>query len=218
VLADRNAEGLSAVLAGVDTAAGHLALTCDMTDETAVGALAGGLRRDVGVLHGVVHAAGIHWLRPLQLTDSASLREMLNSHVTSAFALTRAVVAKRLVPSDGCSVVWFSSAAALQGGPGASAYSAAKGAVIAGARAVAVELARRKVRVNVIAPGVVKTPQSDAFLSKLPPEQVQAIADAHLLGIGRPEDVAGVVAFLLSADALWMTGSVVVVDGGLTAH
>ena len=138
----------------------------DTTDESALIEMARELHDENVNLDGVVHCAGIHWLRPLQLTDQKTLLEMLNSHVVSSIALTRAVVTGRLVPEDGMSVVLLSSTAALQGGAGALAYSAAKGALISAARVLAVELAKRKVRVNAIAPGVVRTPQSDAFLSK----------------------------------------------------
>jgi NAD(P)-dependent dehydrogenase (short-subunit alcohol dehydrogenase family) len=176
------------------------------------------LRSDIGVLHGLVHCAGIHWLRPLQITDSAALQEMLTSHVVSSIALTRSVVTRRLADKGGCSIVWLSSAAALKGGAGTVAYAAAKGALISAARVLAVELARRKIRINVIAPGVVRTPLSETFLSGLTSEQRQSVTDEHLLGLGEPEDIAGVVAFLLSDDARWITGTTIVVDGGLTAH
>ena len=196
----------------------HVIRLTDTTDESALIRMTGELHNDSVTVDGVVHCAGIHWLRPLQLTDQKALLEMLISHVVSSIALTRAVVASRLVPEGGASIIWLSSTAALQGGAGTVAYSAAKGALISAARVLAVELAKRKVRINVIAPGVVRTPQSDAFLSKLSPEQVRSIAADHLLGIGEPEDVAGTVAFLLSQDARWITGTTIVVDGGLTAH
>jgi len=197
---------------------GHIMRLLDTTDEAALTNMAAELRKENITLDGIVHCAGIHWLRPLQLTDNKSLLEMLNSHVVSSIALTRAAVVGHLLSKEGASVIWLSSAAALQGGAGTVAYSAAKGALISAARVLAVELARRKVRVNVIAPGVVRTPQGEAFLSGLTPEQVQVITADHLLGIGEPEDIAGVVAFLLSNDARWITGTTVVVDGGLTAH
>jgi NAD(P)-dependent dehydrogenase (short-subunit alcohol dehydrogenase family) len=217
VVVDINFPGLQETL-GMLHGSGHVSRQCDLTNETAVMEMADRLRDEVSVLSGLVHCAGIHWLRPLQITDSAALLEMLASHVVSSIAITRAMVTKRLASKEGCSIVWFSSAAALQGGAGTVAYAAAKGALISAGRVLAVELARRKIRINVIAPGVVRTPQSEAYLSRLAPEQAKAIADAHLLGIGEPEDVAGVVAFLLSDDARWITGTTVVVDGGLTAH
>ncbi len=197
---------------------GHSIRVCDVIDETLIMSMLKDLKATVPELHGLVHCAGIHWLRPLQLTDTAALQQMLNSHVVSSLAVTRGLIAQRLAAKDGCSVVWLSSAAALRGGAGSVAYSAAKGAMVSAVRALAVELGRRKIRVNAIAPGVVRTPQSEAFLSGLPPEQVQAIENDHLLGLGQAEDVAAAASFLLSSDARWITGTTLVVDGGLTAH
>jgi NAD(P)-dependent dehydrogenase (short-subunit alcohol dehydrogenase family) len=194
----------------------HVCTGCDLTDESAVIEALKGIKSSVQEIHGMVHCAGIHWLRPLQLTDAASIQQMLASHVVSSLALVRGLVAQRLAAKDGCSIVWLSSAAALRGGAGSVAYSAAKGAMISAVRVLAVELARRRIRVNAIAPGVVRTPQSEAFLSALPPEQVSAIEQGHLLGFGQPEDIAAAAAFLLSADARWITGTTLVVDGGLT--
>lgn len=217
VLVARDAERLAAVRASLG-GEGHVARTCDVTDETAVAALYGELRNEVGAVNALVHCAGGHWLRPLQLTMTAHLEEMLRSHVVSSIAVTRTLFSARLMSKEGGSVVWLSSAAALQGGAGTVAYAAAKGAIISASRALAVEVARRKVRVNVVAPGVVKTPQSDAWMNGLPAEQVEAIERDHLLGFGSADDVAGVIAFLVSADARWITGTTIVADGGLTAH
>jgi NAD(P)-dependent dehydrogenase (short-subunit alcohol dehydrogenase family) len=214
VLVDRNSDRVAALRE--ELGGDHFTHTCDMTDEKAITEMVSELRKQVEPFSGVVHSAGIHWLRPLALTDSNVLREMLDSHVISSIALTRAL--NRFLAKDGASIVWFASVAALKGGAGTVAYAAAKAALIGAARVVAVELARRGVRVNVIAPGVVKTKQSDAFLANLAPEQQQAITDSHLLGLGEPQDIAGVVAFLLSDDARWITGTTLVVDGGLSAH
>lgn len=196
----------------------HEVFVCDLTDEAQVVNMMKQTKNRTTSLSGMVHCAGVHWLRPLQITDSKSLTEMLSSHIVSSVALTRALVSERVFDSQRCSVVWFSSVAAFRGGAGAVAYAAAKGALISAARVLALELARKRIRVNVIAPGVVRTPQGEALLSKLPPDQATAIANDHVLGLGTPEDVAGVASFLMSEDAKWITGTTIVVDGGLTAH
>ena len=217
VLVARNSERLEETrsqLSGV----GHVVHTCDTADEGAVIQLMAAVRGEIGSLNGLVHCAGIHWLRPLQMTDHAALLQMFASHVFSSISLTRGLLTQRLISREGCSVVWMGSAASLQGGSGTVAYAAAKGALTSAARTLAVELARRRVRVNVIAPGVVRTQQSEALFSNMSPEQIDAVTNDHLLGLGQPEDIAGVVAFLLSDDAKWITGSTLVVDGGLTAH
>ena len=79
-------------------------------------------------------------------------------------------------------------------------------------------LASRNIRINALAPGVVETKQSKAFLSLLSPEQVDNIRREHLLGFGQPEDIAGVIRFFLSEDSRWITGQTLAVDGGLTIH
>lgn len=141
---------------------------------------------------------------------------MYASHLISSVLLCRYLSSARLWAAGGASVVLMGSVAALRGGSGTIAYAAAKGAMIAAAKSLALELAPKKVRVNVISPGVVRTPQSEAFLSGLSPEQRGTIEREHPLGLGLPEDVAGVAEFLLSEDARWITGTNLVVDGGLS--
>jgi NAD(P)-dependent dehydrogenase (short-subunit alcohol dehydrogenase family) len=79
---------------------------------------------------------------------------------------------------------------------------------------LAVELAALNIRVNAVAPGVVRTPMSEAFLSKLTADQLIALETRHPMGLGMPDDVAGPVLFLLSKEARWITGIVLPVDGG----
>jgi NAD(P)-dependent dehydrogenase (short-subunit alcohol dehydrogenase family) len=217
ILVGRNLEPLQEVVAKLP-GAGHLAFAVDMTDSSAVAELFIGLRSTKVQLEGVVHCAGIHWLRPLQVITADLFQEMLDSHLKSTFLLLKESVGQRAFPRSGASIVLMSSAAAIQGGAGSFAYASAKGGMISAARVAAIELANRKIRVNTILPGVVDTAQSRAFLEKLPPEQQEAIRRDHPLGIGMPEDVAAAAEFLLSPGARWITGTTLVVDGGLTAH
>ena len=114
--------------------------------------------------------------------------------------------------------MYLSSVAGTTGQPGVSAYAASKGAVIALTRSLAVELAPERIRVNCVVPGMVPTPMSDGLLAKLSETQRKDVERQHLLGLGSVADVAGPVLFLLTDGARWMTGSVLTVDGGLTAQ
>lgn len=197
---------------------GHQFHETELTDGPAVAALFAKLRANGHQLRGLVHCAGIHWLRPIQVTTAELYQTMLDSHLKSAFHLLKEAVGQRAFPKVGASIVLMSSAAAIQGGAGAFAYASAKGGLISAARVAAMEYANRKVRVNCIVAGVVDTPQSRAFLEKMTAGQREAICQDHPLGFGTPEDVAAAAEFLLSDGARWITGSVLVVDGGLTAH
>jgi NAD(P)-dependent dehydrogenase (short-subunit alcohol dehydrogenase family) len=187
----------------------------DVAREPDVKELAERLRADGVVLGGLLHCAGEHALRPLKLLGAEDILRMCASHVVSSVLLCRYLAASRIV-MDGGSIVLLASAAALRGGSGTVAYAAAKAGVIAAARSLASELAPRQIRVNTVSPGVVRTQQGEALLRGLPAEKRDAIESEHPLGLGTPEDVAALLAFLLSAETRWMTGTNVTIDGGLT--
>jgi NAD(P)-dependent dehydrogenase (short-subunit alcohol dehydrogenase family) len=194
---------------------GHERLVADASDWEQLQAVVASGKR-LGGFAGAVVCAGLHELRPLAVLDAAALNRAMTANVTTALMTTRAV--SKCAAKDGAGVVWLSSVSATKGSAGFAAYAAAKGALVSAAKVVAIELASRRIRVNVVAAGVVRTPMSDAWLSKLTEEQLHAVEKHHLLGLGTPEDVAGAIGFLLSADARWMTGSVLTVDGGLSTQ
>lgn len=171
--------------------------------------------RDRGGFSGGVLCAGAHEMRPLSLLSIEHLRAAMDANVATALNATKVIV-KAAAP-DGASVVWLSSVAALRATPGFGAYAAAKGALLSACRVAAVEFASRRVRVNTLVAGVVATEMSEGWLSKLSDEQRQAVAKSHPLGIGTSADVAAAATFLLSFDARWITGSALVVDGGLSS-
>jgi NAD(P)-dependent dehydrogenase (short-subunit alcohol dehydrogenase family) len=211
----RTKERLDRVVADLP-GTGHLVLPFDAANEAEVDTATTQLKSEKRALHAAILCAGQHSLRPLQLLKASHIDESLAANVRSALLCTR--MAAKLSPREGTSIVYLASAAAMIGNIGEAVYAASKGALLSACRSVAVELASKRIRVNVVAPGVVETPMSDRWLSQLAPEQREAVRSRHLLGFGRAEDVAAAIAFLASDDARWITGTCLTIDGGLTCH
>lgn len=188
-------------------------IALELTNEASVKTLVKALSDAGCKLAGCVLAAGAHTFRPLMLESFDELARPWKVNVQSCLGLLAGLIKSRMFERS-ASVVLFSSAAARIGSPGAVAYAASKGAIEAATATLAIELAYLGVRVNAVAPGVVKTPMSEVFLAKLSAEQMERIAARHPMGLGSPEDVAGPVAFLLSDEARWINGVVLAVDGG----
>jgi NAD(P)-dependent dehydrogenase (short-subunit alcohol dehydrogenase family) len=174
------------------------------------------LGRKRGGYAGAVVCAGSHMVRPISILNRDMIAQSFEANVTTALLSTAAFA--KSAGKEGGSMIWLSSVAAERGTAAFAAYAAAKGALISAARVAAIELAPRRIRVNVIAAGVIDTVMSESWLAMLNEEQKAAVERRHLLGFGQPDDLAGVIAFLLSDDARWMTGSVVTADGGLSTQ
>jgi NAD(P)-dependent dehydrogenase (short-subunit alcohol dehydrogenase family) len=125
---------------------------------------------------------------------------------------------QKKVNRAGGSVVYISSVAGLIGQTGHVEYCASKSALVGACKAAALELARENIRVNCIAPGLVKTEMMEKSLKTLSPDQLKAIEAYQPLGLGSPRDVSNAVAFLLADTGKWITGTTFVVDGGYTVH
>jgi NAD(P)-dependent dehydrogenase (short-subunit alcohol dehydrogenase family) len=136
----------------------------------------------------------------------------------AALELAKGFVSRRVFSGSRGSIVFVSSVLGIVGSSAAAAYSLSKGAVNALTRSLAVELAPRRIRVNCVAPGFVRTPMLDKLRRTWTAAQDAQVEALHPLGYGTPENVAGAVAFLLAETGSWITGTVLVVDGGYTAQ
>jgi NAD(P)-dependent dehydrogenase (short-subunit alcohol dehydrogenase family) len=180
-----------------------------------------GWMRDVaqrhGVLHGLVHSAGVLTTKPLRMQVAADWESALRINVIAGAALAKGFRQKGVYAGAG-SLVFLSSVMGLAGQPGQILYSATKGALTAMTRSMALELAGEGMRINCVAPAVVMAGVTEHLQEMVSPEQFAQITALHPLGLGRPEDVAHAVAFLLADTARWITGTTLVVDGGYTAQ
>jgi NAD(P)-dependent dehydrogenase (short-subunit alcohol dehydrogenase family) len=170
---------------------------------------------DYGKLSGMVLCSGTHEIRPLKAQTAASLYNTFQQNTLSALMYAKSF-ASSLYSNNNSSVVFVSSTAALVGESGLSGYSAAKGALISAAKALAVELAPRGIRVNCISPGWVETKHTQNLRSSIGQAGMSDIERMYPLGLGLPEDVANAVDFLISNNSRWITGHNLVVDGGRT--
>jgi NAD(P)-dependent dehydrogenase (short-subunit alcohol dehydrogenase family) len=144
--------------------------------------------------------------------------KIMDINVLAGMELARAVTRRDAIDPAGGSILWIASVYAHVGAPGQIGYCATKGAITAAVRSMALELAPRKVRVNSVSPGFVKTPMTDASNSRMNKEQWDRIASMHPLGTGSPEDVARAAVFLLDPRNTWVTGTDLIIDGGYTLH
>ena len=199
-----------------------LAVACDVGDRAAVAGLVEAAARDLGDIYVLVNNAGIVRLGPLANLAEADWRALFRVNVDGPFFCCQAVLPRMLARRRG-GIVNIASWNGKLGAPNFGAYSATKFAVIGFTQALAREVASHGIRVNAVCPGIVVGTAMRAEVERmgqtlgLPPTAERAKA----IPLGRPaapEDVAKVVAFLVSEEAAYMTGQAINVTGGLWLH
>jgi NAD(P)-dependent dehydrogenase (short-subunit alcohol dehydrogenase family) len=181
-----------------------------------IGPAIGELSARLGRFYGLCHCAGVVQTLPLAASKPERVRAMFDLNFLAGLELARAITRRDILTESGGSILWISSIYAHVGAPGQIGYCASKGAIAAAVRAMALELAVRRVRVNSLSPGMVRTEMTEASGSRMSQEQWARIAALHPLGIGEPDDVVRAALFMLDPSNTWITGADLVVDGGYT--
>ncbi len=162
---------------------------------------------------GFVHCAGIEETLPMTLYTPQRVFDIFQINVFSAIEILR-FLSKKKYSVDEASFVLLSSVMGELGQPGKVGYCASKSALLGVVRSLALELAKRKIRVNAVSPGIVNTPLTERLFEHVDAESVARIKGMHPIGIGNVDDVVGVLYFLLSEKSKWITGQNLKIDGG----
>jgi NAD(P)-dependent dehydrogenase (short-subunit alcohol dehydrogenase family) len=191
---------------------GAVPATIDADDPSTISAAVEAAESAFGGVGGVVNCVGSILLKPGHVTSDDEFAATLQANLWTAFAAVRA--GARSMLRTGGSIVLVSTGAVRTGLPNHEAIAAAKGGVEGLTRSAAATYAPRGIRVNAVAPGLVRTPLTERLTSSEASEQ--ASLAMHALGrLGEPDDVASAIAWLLDPANDWVTGQVVGVDGGL---
>lgn len=223
------AEGAQVVAAGLQAAEltalaadnGATAAECDVTDDVAVRSLIARTLERQGRLDIVVNAAGIVVADDVASIEDGAWRRMLDVNLTGTMRVSRAAI-PALQRCGGGAIVNIASVAAFNASPGMASYSASKAGVVALTRAIANAYGHEGIRANCLCPGWVRTPMSEAEMRSTAAARGISVQSAWdelaariaLRRIASPEEMAGCALFLASADAAFVTGAVLVADGG----
>ncbi len=211
VLSARNKERLEETL-GQLPKGDHKIITADLTDPDAIEALVD----ETPLLDGAVHSSGVVRPFPVKFIGKKQVDELFGINYNGPVLLTSRLFRKKKI-NKGASLVFMSSISSQFPHKGGALYSGTKAALNTYSKTIALEYAPQRVRSNVISAAMVKTPLFEEAEKAITKEMMDKHGEQYPLGFGTPEDVANAMVFLLSDASGWITGTEIVMDGGLTA-
>lgn len=184
-----------------------MAIACDIADQAAVERAVAQAKERFGKIDVLAHFAGITKDALASKMTLQQWEDVIRVNLTGSFIVAQ-IVARAM--EDGGSIVLTSSRSWL-GNIGQANYSASKGGVVSLTRTLALELGKRRIRVNALAPGFIETPMTDVVPDKV---REKAVTSIPLGRVGQPEEIAAVATFFASDDSSYVTGQTLLIDGG----
>lgn len=210
ILIDLNEEQLKSTINEL-VGDGHDCVPFDLGNLDAIDAMVQSVVEQYGPLDGFVHCVGVRCRRPINLITPQVLNDVMRVNYGSFIEMTRCIT-KRNRFNPGLSIVAISSISAKTGGATVTAYAASKAAIDASVRCLARELAPKGIRLNTVMPGQVNTPAYAAMLESTGGKDV--MMEKQYLGLADAQDIANMIAFLLSPNSRMTTGAAIPLDGG----
>lgn len=211
VLSGRNEEKLQLVIKQLAKGS-HISISADLTNEEHIASMI----EKMPNLDGVVMSAGIIKAFPIKFIGEKQALEVLQTNYIGPITLIGKLFRSKKI-KDQASLVFMSSISSQFPHKGGALYAGSKAAINAYSKTIALEYANKKIRSNVISAAMVKTPLFDEAEKAITKELMDKHETYYPLGFGEPEDIANAIIFLLGNTSKWITGTEIVMDGGLTA-